>query len=156
MLPIVDATSDRQRLLWALRHAGRALAPRDLGRSVGLVAQRVFDARQQAGGRSVVAALLHDLAQLGVEVVRLGARGALVEVHGDLLALRVVELTREQVVDLVQSVVALRLEGCGIGGHGSRSQGWTLARRAGASRRTRTTPSRGPFFSSEQVCLGKE
>src|SRR3546814_15752464 len=131
MLPIVDATLDRQRLLWALRHAGRALAPRDLGRSVGLVAQRVFDARRQAGGRSVVAALLHDLAQLGVEVVRLVARGALVEVHGAVLALRVVDPTREQVLALVQSVVALRLGGCGSGGDGSRSPVWTRGRGAG-------------------------
>src|SRR3546814_19410405 len=116
MLPIVDATSDRQRLLWALRHAGRALAPRDLGRSVGLVAQRVFDARQQAGGRRVVAALLHDLAQLAVEGVRLAARGALVEVHGDLLPLRVVARPRAPGVALVQSVVALRRAGDGRGG----------------------------------------
>src|SRR3546814_15192901 len=102
MLPIVDATSDRQRLLWALRHAGRALAPRDLGRSVGLVAQRVFDARQQAGGRIVVAARLPDLAHLGVEIVRIGAPGALVEDTGDLSALRSVQPTPQPVSTLCQ------------------------------------------------------
>src|SRR5690606_23544668 len=99
-------------------------------RSGGLAPDRVFDAGQQRRGRGVPTALLDRLAQLGVEVVGLCARRALVEVAGDLLPLLVVELTREQGVDLLECVLALRLEWVGSFSHGQvAGSGWGSASR---------------------------
>ena len=78
----------------------------------------VKEAIEQLPWGRVMASLLHALPQLGVEVVRLGAGGALVEVGGDLGALAVGDLPGEKVVDLVQRFVALRLERGGVGRHG--------------------------------------
>ena len=88
------------------------------GSVVGLVLEAASMRARSSGGAYVLAPLLHAPPELGVEVVRLGAGGALVEVRGDLGALAVVDLPREQVVDLVQRFVALRLERGGVGCHG--------------------------------------